>query len=203
MDIEIKIEADYVQKLSDQIESLVGKEVFIGIPADAEERPGEISNAALGYLFETGSPATNMPARPWLAPGVMESRQQWMPYLNAAASAAVQISLTGSDERAVDNNLQKAAQAAVSGIKRRVRSKLPPPLKPATIAARWRRHQSRRAGRPMKGETRISAARRAAGRMVMVGGKPVLMDSDVTPLIDEGNWINSISYTITKKFTNK
>lgn len=204
--MEIKIEVDRVQELSDQIESLVGKVVYVGIPQENDAREGSpIGNAALGYLFETGSTITNMPPRPWLKPGMMESYPKWMPFLHNAASAAVSLvlAMTGSNEREVDNNLRKAGEAAVAGVQKHIRNKIPPPLKPATIAARYRRHPSRKAGRPLPGETRMAAAARAAGRQVMVNGKPSLVDSDVTPLIDEGNWIASITYIIEKKFTNK
>jgi hypothetical protein len=36
----------------------------------------------------------------------------------------------------------------------------------------------------------------------MVKGIPTLVGSDVTPLIDEGAFINSITYVIVKAFTN-
>lgn len=47
------------------------KEVLIGIPMSTTERPdGEITNAELGYIHEYGAPEANIPARPFLIPGV-------------------------------------------------------------------------------------------------------------------------------------
>jgi hypothetical protein len=203
MEFEIKVEEDHFKQLNQQIAEITGKSVMVGIPQENNARSdGPVGNAMLGYVFEFGSPATGMPPRPWLKPGMIKSQAQWGPYLMQALQAALTLGSTGPQSHEIDSYLRFAGEAAVAGIKRHIRSKIPPPLKPETIAARWRRHQNRRAGRPLPGESRIAAARRAAGRVVMKEGILTLVGSDVTPLVDEGAFINSITYVIQKTFTN-
>ena len=98
-------------------------------------------NAMIGYVMETGSPARNVPARPWLVPGTRESQRDWMPHLRGAAGAA----LDGNTQKS-DAELTAAGIVAESGVKRKIGSNIPPPLKPSTIRSRKyaRQTQSRR-----------------------------------------------------------
>jgi hypothetical protein len=55
------------------ISQLSNKDVLVGIPDSAPERTDTpITNAQIGYVMETGSPAHNVPARPFLVPGVAD-----------------------------------------------------------------------------------------------------------------------------------
>lgn len=138
-DRRVVVEEDNTKKFIDALEALGKAEVLIGIPDTAANRSdGAISNAALGYIHEFGSPINNIPARPFLVPGVTNSRDQWLPRMEKAGQAAMNY-----DEGGMDIGLNQAGTIAVSAVKRTIQSKIPPPLKPATIAARQRRTPSR------------------------------------------------------------
>jgi hypothetical protein len=147
MAFRVIITKDKVNSVIGSITKLVGKQVLVGIPeANAarqsdEESKGPVTNAMIGYLMETGSPARNVPARPWLVPGTRESQNEWMPHLRGAAAAA----LDAKPQRS-DAELVAAGTRAASGVKRKINSNIPPPLKPSTIRARKyaRQTQSRR-----------------------------------------------------------
>jgi len=142
----VVITKDKVNAVVGSITKLVGKQVLVGIPeataARQDEEQGQHpTNAMIGYVMETGSPARNVPARPWLVPGTRESERDWMPHLRGAATAALDAQPQKSDAE-----LTAAGIAAESGVKRKIGSNIPPPLKPSTIRARKyaRQTQSRR-----------------------------------------------------------
>jgi len=163
--------ADYTQILK-QIALLGQKRVYVGIPANSPERVAttlveheKISNAALGYIHETGSPARNIPSRAFLRPGVANSRNQWLPKIDAAGQKA----MAGEDFM---KELQAAGTIAARAVQKRIQAGIPPPLKPATVAARRRRS---------KGSKYRRKATTAA---------------QTTPLIDTGQLLKSITWVI-------
>jgi hypothetical protein len=142
--------------------------VLVGIPAENQPRPGEkASNALIGYIQETGSPANNIPARPFLVPGVTNSQAQWGQRLFMAGEAAM-----AGDQNRMRQRLGEAGQIAVNEVRRTIQRGIPPPLSPATVARRQRR-------------TPGSSYRRAA-----------MTPGDVTPLIDTGDLIHAVVWVL-------
>jgi|SRR5215471_3641804 len=184
----LRVETDRTDQLERTVEMLSRVEILVGIPSDADQphfveggaraggnrterrqqtEPGGIqSNATLGYIHEHGAPSANIPARPWLGPGVEESRQQWVDYMRQAASAAM--SLTNDSQGLMERGLHAAGMTAVSSTKRRIVDGLQPELSQVTIDRRRARTPSRQA--------------RSA--------------DDTTPLVDTAQMLNSISYVI-------
>lgn len=163
-------EEDNTKKLTDAMKALGGYEVLVGIPeAYGPPHSGGITNAALGYIHETGSPINNIPARPFLYPGVKNSASRWQPKLAQAAQAALQ-----GDQSGILTALGNAGIIASNAVKRTIQDGIPPPLKPDTV----RRRRKRSPG---------SKYRRKA-----------TTPADVTPLIDTGNLLRSITYVVVK-----
>lgn len=159
---------DNSARLLASLRLLTEKEVLVGIPAGADARPdGKIGNAALGYIHETGAPEKNIPARPWLAPGVASAREEIQRRMEGAGRAAM-----NGDAQGVLQQFAGAGQDAVNAVRRRVQAGLSPPLAPATVARRRRR-------------TPGSSYRRAATTA-----------ADTTPLIDTGDLIRSVTYVV-------
>jgi len=62
---------DHLKDFLASIQAMRKTQCYVGIPAEKTPRKGEpINNAALGYIFEFGSAAANIPARAVLVPGV-------------------------------------------------------------------------------------------------------------------------------------
>ena len=130
---------DGTEKLRKHLESLAGRKIMIGIPASQGQRDeGPINNAALGYIHEFGSPSQNIPARPFLIPGVRDA----IPKARVKLGEAIKDILRGKQEDA-----QKALHAAGIIASSRVKMKLVEgpfaPLSGSTIRARERRGVSR------------------------------------------------------------
>lgn len=132
------------------IKRLAGMSVLIGIPSDSEQphytdqgtvgtnkrNDGvPINNATLGYIHETGAPAANIHARPFLLPGVRNSRSDWSNYLRQAGKAAFEGKLS-----IMDRALHAAGTKATSAVKLVITNHIPPDLADSTIRARLRKN---------------------------------------------------------------
>ncbi len=117
---------------------LAGQEVLAGVPRDeavrTSEEAGEMNNATLAYIHENGAPAANIPARPFMRPGVEDVKDKVATEFKKAAASAVQ-----GNEAEIDKRMNRAGLIVQSSMRARINEGPPPPLKPGTIAARKRR----------------------------------------------------------------
>ncbi|WP_223840741.1 hypothetical protein [Pseudomonas extremaustralis] len=134
----MKITKDDVSKVLASIQDLANKQVLVGIPASkAEREEGDeepINNAQLGYIHEYGSPKANIPARPFLNPGIARTQESINNHLKKAAKAA----MDGNSEK-VDVELNATGLIAQAGARNEINSGTFEALAPATLAARRRR----------------------------------------------------------------
>lgn len=130
------IKTDRLKEVLQSISGLVDKQVLVGIPDSAPERKDDepLSNAAIGYIQETGSPANNLPARPFLVPGVASAEEKTVPQLQKAVEAALDGDLPRAEKR-----MASAGLAAQSSVRAKINSGIAPQLKASTLAARRRR----------------------------------------------------------------
>lgn len=134
-----KMTQDNFASIIKAISDIAKKDVLIGIPDSApDRRDGPISNAQIGYIQETGSPTNNIPARPFLVPGVQDVQAECADRLGNAAGAA----LDGSAEGA-NRQLTSAGLIAENSVKRKINSNIQPKLADSTLEARRRRGVTR------------------------------------------------------------
>lgn len=173
------IKKDRLNDVIKSISSLTKTDVLVGIPESNGEREGaaEPTNATLGYIHEHGSPVNNIPARPFLIPGVSDGAGKYRPRLLKAAQSALD-----GDKKEAFRQLEAAGTIAEMSAKAKINSGDFVPLADATVKARARR------GRKGAAE---ELARRAAG---MPAGTDL-----VKPLIDTGQLRNSITHVIREK----
>jgi phage gpG-like protein len=159
----MKIITDNVAKVLASIQELAGKQVMVGIPASkAEREEGDtepINNAQLGYIHEYGAPASNIPARPFLIPGVAHAQDSINNHLQKAVKAA----MSGDDEK-VDVELNATGLIAQAGARNEINNGNFEALSARTLVDRRKRGRT--------------------------GSKP---------LIDTGQLRNAITYVIRKK----
>ena len=154
--------------IAQALRDLSRRRVLVGVPAANNQRDdGGIGNAALAYIHNFGAPEANIPARPFMEPGIAAAQ----PAITTAFDYAIRAALKG-DSTKVNANLVIAGTKAVSAIHQVIQAGIPPPLKPATVAARRRRSKG-------------STYRRKAS-----------VASDTTPLIDTGELLKSITYVV-------
>ena len=137
MNIETKSNTAQFRKA---LELLLKREVLVGIPAANAARdpePGETTaatNALIGYVMEYGSPAQNIPARPFLHPGVANARAGIELHMKKAG----QLALRGKADE-IGQELEKVGLIAAASVQKKITEGPFQPLKPDTLAARRRR----------------------------------------------------------------
>jgi hypothetical protein len=194
--MDVRRTIDNVAGLMRRVEALTSLEVLVGVPADKTgRREGPITNASLAYIHEFGSPASNIPARPFLRPGVRNAREDIAARMKQGATDVMEGRDTAS------KTLNAVGLIARNSVVKAITDPEPPfaPLKPETIRRRLRKTQ---------------AGRRKL-RQIMEGGKQIGMSSpdiltsyaqarwdtggaglNVPPLIDSGQLRASITYVI-------
>jgi phage gpG-like protein len=128
---------DITDQVMKSIHAMSKQQVLIGIPADAKARPDDawVTNAQLGYLHEFGSPARNIPARPFLIPGVKAATERCEKILKDSARHAL-----SHDTNAIERGLNQAGLMAQASVKQTLKQGEGfAPLKESTLQARRRK----------------------------------------------------------------
>lgn len=179
----VSVVVDKSRNLEGSLRTLASLEVLVGIPADKGERKADpenpggepMTNAQLGYIHETGSPKRNIPARPFLKPGIRKAKRPITDQLRAAALAA----LDGNDG-GVRAAYEKAGLIAQNSVRAQFVDGDLAPLAESTLDKRPK------ATRDEKGRiTKRPKSRRESGA--------------VNPLILTGQLRKSVSYVVRKR----
>lgn len=116
--------------------------VLVGIPANSPPRrnPADPPNAVIGYVMENGAPDINVPARPFLGPGIRDAQPAAIQVLQKGAVSALKdvaaLKTTASNGGAVRQALESVGQIAEAAVKARIDRGGFAPLAQSTIKAR-------------------------------------------------------------------
>jgi hypothetical protein len=185
----LTVTKDSVARVVRSIAELVGKQVLVGFPEKTTEREDEaapMTNATLGYIHEHGSPAANIPARPFLVKGIEAETKTELFYLRKAADAALR-----GDMAKAEANLTDAGIIAEMGAKDALTNGDFEPLKPATIRAR----------RYARGTASMRVSERHYLELIGQGMSPADAQTaaGIRPLINTGQLRNAITHVVRKK----
>ena len=178
------ITVDRMKQVVRDISALVRQDLLVGIPGETTERksgpsePKAMNNATLGYIHEFGSPAANIPARPFLMPGIEEAQDK----IEARLRKAAQVALEGRGDQAIVDALAVVGLVAQAAVKDKINSGDFAPLSDTTLRLR--------AAKGRKG-AQDELDSRAAGNAPGT--------ADAKPLIDTGQLRNSINFVIREK----
>ena len=180
----LQVLMDNTDELNRALMLLVQREVLVGYPEDTTDRPPDdnglptpVTNAALAYIHDNGAPEVNIPARPFMLPGIESVLE---PITDTLAKAA-QYALAGQTTK-VEQGFERVGFLGVQGIQGAIRRGVPPPLADATLRERARR------GR--KGAQK-ELDRRAKG---LPPGIEL-----ATPLMDTNEMLKSTNYVIRRR----
>ncbi len=181
----VKITKPLKVPLDTQLYRLAELEVLVGFPEGGEARPpdenggsSDMTNAALGYIHDNGVPEQNIPARPFMTPGVERVRKELTAKLGQIAKAATK---ENAPPDVVAVGLTQVGLIAQASIKRQITDGIGPPLSEATLRARARKKKN------SKGARMELAARKA-------GAAPSL--DLAKPLLDTNEMYKAINYVI-------
>lgn len=182
-----RLQVDNLPQLVEDLRLLAESEVLVGFPETVNDREDgdELGNAARAYIHDNGAPEQNIPARPFMIPGIESARDNISTQLAKGAVAILRNSQSGSPKHnIVEKALHAAGMTAVSAIKNKIAEGIPPPLADATLRRRAARVKSRTAERE-------ELKRRGQG---MAASTDL-----VKPLIDTGEMINRVTYVLRSK----
>lgn len=174
-----KLNLDDVLK---SVRLLTDVEVLVGVPSDTTVRDPalamtddeSITNAALAYIHDQGSPEAHIPQREFMRPGIKDAQEDITERLGAAMRGAMR-----GNDMVVEQSLHQVGLVAQSAIRHRIDDGIPPPLADYTVR--------KRAERGRKGALQEMDNRAA--------GLPPSLDL-AKPLIDTGEMRKSITYVI-------
>lgn len=181
---------DEVDSIVTSIRALSTKEVLIGIPESKTTRQtGGVTNADLGYIHEFGAPEANIPARPFLIPGVRKATNDALAHLRGAVLAA----LDGKADVAL-NELRAAGIIGMTYVKRELRTGNFVPLKPATVANRFRSRDT--LSRRTNEDRYLQLVGWGTGQPGAMTPKDAQDATGIRPLINTAQLLASITYVV-------
>lgn len=179
------VTADNMRAFADAITELTSEAVMAGFPADEKPRedeegnPSLITNAALGYIHNTGVPELNIPARPFMVEGIESKQTQIVTALEQTGIAALD-----GDRDATKAGLDSVGMLAQAGIRQKIVDGPFVPLKESTLRGRVQ----------MGGDIGTAAAAELASRRAGNAPNP----DNVRPLNATGQMRNAVNYVIRK-----
>lgn len=124
------------KELNAALKRLQKTAIYVGIAEGSKKDKRQDKapdNHLLGFVHENGSPANNIPPRPFLVPGIEKSSQMIVSGLKRAMNAALK-----GDEKKCSEALERTAIQSASAVKEYMQTAEFAPLKPQTIAHRNR-----------------------------------------------------------------
>jgi hypothetical protein len=176
---------DRTKALVEATRALTKQDVLVGVPGETNfkgREAGEPSNAALAYIHDNGAPEANIPARPFMRPGMKAAKKAIVVQLRLAGRAAID-----GDSSKVTARLHAAGLAAVASIRAVITAGIPPPLAESTVEKRISRRASGTWRRKRRAEVAANAAGAAPGEGIF------------TPLVDTGALRAAITHVIRAK----
>lgn len=169
----------------DSVRTILSVEILVGVPSDTTDRPeglepqseGAITNAALAYIHDQGSPEAHIPQREFMRPGIENAREPVAHKLAIAMRAAM-----NGNALVAEMSMQQAGLIAQLSIQNKISEGIPPPLAEYTLR--------KRNERTLKGSksAQYELARRKQGLAPST--------QYARPLIDTQEMLKSIKYVI-------
>lgn len=167
-------------------QSIANKDVLVGVPEETSSRGGKITNAQLAFIHSNGSPIKNIPARPFVQPGIEKNRDLIANECGQAITSALQ-----GNNTQLENHLKKAGMIGQNAARDIFTENNWTPLAPATIEARARR------------KYKISEFKTAKGKASnQLKLKKYIANGSFNPLVDTGDLRKSVTYVVRDKIND-
>lgn len=176
-----------LSKVFESLTKLADIEILVGFPEDTTARqddPGaEITNAALGYIHDNGAPEQNIPARPFMLPGITNAQDAITAKLGQILTA---VAVKGAGVNVVAQGMTQVGLLGKRAIQNKINEGIDPALAESTLKARARRG-------------RKGAILELANREKGIPPSVLL----AKPLIDTGQLRNAVNYVIRSRKKRK
>jgi hypothetical protein len=197
----VRVTKGNYEQIQDNLKLLADLEVLVGFPEDTTERdkdpddPEEdrgITNAALGYIHDNGSPEAHIPARPFMVPAIQENQKK----IEQSMSGALKQAMRGDAHR-MEQAMVAAGLTAKLAIQKQIASGIPPPLSDKTLKKRAARGKNSSIAKAAQIELNRREAMRAFGEDPFFDMGTAL--TTAKPLNDTGQMRNAVNFVIRSK----
>lgn len=186
----LKVKGGDLTQIKLALRHLAEKEVLVGFPEDTTKRDDMditgMTNAALGYIHNTGMPEENIPQREFMESGIKDGKAKITEQLSGVAKRILR-------DRSLDvavQGLHRVGVTAMLALKKKINEGVPPPLADRTLQERIRK-----GAKSGQKSAKKELERRAQGLAPST--------EFAKPLIDSGALRNSISYVIRNRKDRK
>lgn len=184
--VSLQIKGTTPAELIKRVEDAAKADVLVGVPESTAPRKDgktKVNNAMLAAIHEAGAPSRNIPARPFMAPGIERVKDQLFKLFTAAAESII----SGGDTMPY---LERIGTAARDSIRRYFTADNGwKPLSAKTIV---RRAYNRLADN-------VSFMRASKQRRFKMLVKELQKQGPQRPLVDKGELRRSIEYVIEER----
>lgn len=107
---------DNTSVLTQLLQKLEQQQVLLGIPIDSdnnERSDSNLTNAQIGFIQEYGSPINNLPARPFLIPGIENNTREFSKAIQNDLPGLLELNKGTQDVNSLFDNLGTVAVEAV------------------------------------------------------------------------------------------
>jgi hypothetical protein len=185
----VDIKNDRLEEITAALQALAATELLVGVPASRTDRgdEGGPTNALLAYVHNYGCPSRNIPARPFIEPAIAAKRERCIDLMKKAAKLA----LDGKRASAI-SQFHVLGMEIQNEMKETISRGIPPPIKDATV---FYRKQGRKSQHMRPAEVAYFVERAK-------GKSPHVLQTQrghyglITPLINTGALLNSLSYVV-------
>jgi hypothetical protein len=135
---------DKLGNFLDNVSTLVENDVLVGVPTDDDDRDdgvGVMNNATLALIHDRGAPEANIPARPFMVPGIENAKSKIASNFKKAGEAQ----LDGNNGEAI-KALHRVGIVATNAIRDKIITGPFQKLADSTLRARKNRKISPRQG---------------------------------------------------------
>lgn len=181
----LTIKSDDLENLRKTIEAIAAFEVLVGFPENTTARPDEtvLTNAELAYIHDNGAPEANIPARPFMLPGIQACEDK----IISAMRGMMKQGLVQRVPMQAVKGLMTVGLIASQSIKMKIREGVPPPLSEATLR--------RRATRGGKG-TGMGSRKGAVLELELRAAGFAASTDFAKPLYDTGQLLKAVTFVI-------
>lgn len=128
----VKITLDKVPEALKALRYLDEMRVLVGVPSSkAGRRDGPINSAAIGFIQENGAPERNLPARPFLIPGVKSIEKVVIPRFKDAGNAVL-----SADPARAEKQFNAIGLIGQNAVRKKITDGPFAALSPRTLSAR-------------------------------------------------------------------
>lgn len=125
----LTVTKDRVAQIISQMRALADSHVLVGFPGETSARGDAVTNPSLAYIHEFGSPAHNVPARPFLVPGAESITPMAAKIFEKGIKSAIE-----GKSGALTTALRQVGVVAQDAVQHKIETGPFAPLSPVTIA---------------------------------------------------------------------